>query len=215
MKKIGIILLTMLVVGLMGCAPASRDETDEHPEKETLEGDKVEPVKETAKSTYSVEGYIAEVNSNLELQSEALINNLQKLHTYTFYSQVELLDFVSFPESSELSITMFSMDRQANEVFYDGKDPAIFGGSVSIIEGVNYGERFGGQSEEFWEFYEAKSEEIEEEEKRAFANWFAECWEKANGKSVPLPAYFSIQDDTESFDLKKNDWIMDEEKWSY
>ncbi|MEJ9230370.1 hypothetical protein LAV79_12945 [Peribacillus butanolivorans] len=40
--------------------------------------------------------------------------NMQKLHKYTIYSKVELLDFVAFvddPSEFDLSITMFSMDR--------------------------------------------------------------------------------------------------------
>ncbi|MFU2014221.1 hypothetical protein ACM6Q7_03925 [Peribacillus butanolivorans] len=52
-------------------------------------------------------------------------------------------------------------------------------------------------------------------EKQAFATWVADCWKKADGQSITLPAYFSLQDDYESFNLKKNQWVTDDEKWSY
>ncbi|MFB6800350.1 hypothetical protein ACFCVU_03900 [Peribacillus butanolivorans] len=42
------------------------------------------------------------------------------------------------------------------------------------------------------------------EEKQAFATWVADCWKKADGQAITLPAYFSLHDDYESFDLKKN-----------
>ncbi|QNU03438.1 hypothetical protein [Peribacillus butanolivorans] len=41
-------------------------------------------------------------------------------------------------------------------------------------------------------------------EKQAFATWVADCWKKADGQAITLPAYFSLHDDYESFDLKKN-----------
>ncbi|MDP1420178.1 hypothetical protein Q8G35_17715 [Peribacillus simplex] len=36
-----------------------------------------------------------------------------------------------------------------------------------------------------------------------------------DGQAIKLPAYFSLHDDYESFDLKKNQWVTDDEKWSY
>lgn len=49
-----------------------------------------------------------------------------------YFSEIDLLDFTAFiePTNFEISIGMFSMDREANEVFYEGNDTTVFAGSV-------------------------------------------------------------------------------------
>lgn len=168
-----------------------------------------------AKSLYTVDSYMKTVEDNLKAKSEILISNIKDLHTHTFYSDVEILDFVAFEDMFDVSITMFSMDKEANEVFNENKDSSNFAGSLHMIENVAYTHLMGNQTEDFWTFYEKNEEELSTAEKQAIAKWVTDCWEKADGQALSLPAYFSLHDDYESFDLNKKQWITDDEKWSY
>lgn len=143
-----------------------------------------------------------------------MIEKLKEVQTYNFYSEVELLDFVAERNDFDLSITMFSMDKSANEVFYEGKDSNIFSGSVGIVEDIPFSIVLGNEIDGFWNFYEQNDEELDTLEKQAITNWFAECWEKSNGQAIELPSYFCFHDEYESFDLKKSELISDDEKWS-
>ena len=143
-----------------------------------------------------------------------MIEKLKEVQTYNFHSEVELLDFVAERNDFDLSITMFSMDRVANEVFYEGKDSGIFSGSEGMVEDVPFSIVLGNEIDDFWHFYEQNDEELDALEKQAITKWFAECWEKANGQAIELPAYFCFQDEYESFDLKKREQISNDEKWA-
>ncbi|MGE7767533.1 hypothetical protein [Peribacillus sp. NPDC096540] len=219
MKKASFVLFSiLLLLGLLGCEPNMETKKANSEEKTGKEvEDKSIKENEEVKSLYTVDSYMKSVEENLEARSETLIKNIQKLHNYTIYSKVELLDFVAFvddPSGFDLSITMFSMDRQANEVFYEGTDSTIFAGSLGIIENVKYTHLLGNQTDDFWEFYEKNEEELNLAEKQAFATWVADCWKKADGQAITLSAYFSIHDDYESFDLNNKEWVTDEEKWT-
>ena len=214
MRKTSLAIFTILLsIGLMGCGADGKESKSE--EKEVSEdGEKQSNEGKEAKSVYTVESYIKSVEKNLAANSETLISNMKELQTYTIYSKVELLDFIAFIVDDELSISVFSMDRQANEVFKKGKDADVFSGSREMIENVEYNRLFGDQNNEFWEFYDENEEAIELAEKQAVAAWVADCWKKANGQAIKLPAYFSLDDDDdESYDLNKNQWVDDEEKW--
>ncbi|MFE4893789.1 hypothetical protein [Peribacillus butanolivorans] len=217
MKKVSLVIFSiLLLLGLLGCEAENKKANSE---EKTVKEDEEKSIKEDeVKSLYTVDSYMKSVEENLEAKSETLISNMQELHKYTIYSKVELLDFVAFiddPSEFDLSITMFSMDRQANEVFKEGKDSTIFAGSLGMIENVRYIHLLGNQTDDFWDFYEKNEEELNLAEKQAFATWVADCWKKADGQAITLPAYFSLHDDYESFDLKKNQWVTDDEKWSY
>ncbi|MFE0503184.1 hypothetical protein ACWF7H_13400 [Peribacillus butanolivorans] len=217
MKKVSLVIFSiLLLLGLLGCEAENKKANSE---EKTVKEDEEKSIKEDeVKSLYTVDSYMKSVEENLEAKSETLISNMQELHKYTIYSKVELLDFVAFiddPSEFDLSITMFSMDRQANEVFKEGKDSTIFAGSLGMIENVRYIHLLGNQTDDFWDFYEKNEEELNLAEKQTFATWVADCWKKADGQAITLPAYFSLHDDYESFDLKKNQWVTDDEKWSY
>ncbi|WP_349730607.1 hypothetical protein [Peribacillus frigoritolerans] len=220
MKKAPLVLFSLLLLGLLGCEALNTENKKANSDDEIVKEDEEKTVKEDeeVKSLYTVDSYMKSVEENLEAKSETLISNIKELHKYTIYSKVELLDFVAFvddPSEFNLSITMFSMDKQANEVFNEGKDSTIFAGSLDMIENVRYTHLLGNQTDDFWDFYERNEEELNLAEKQAFATWVADCWKKADGQAITLPAYFSLHDDYESFDLKKNQWVTDEEKWSY
>ena len=202
-------------MGLCGCEATNTDNQKSTPEDKIIKEDKEDKEDKEVNSLYTVESYKNSVEENLKAKSETLISNIRELHKYTIYSGVELLDFVAFINDFDVSITMFSMDRQANEVFNEGRDSTNFAGSLDMIENAAYIHLMGNQTEDFWTFYEKNEEELSAAERQAFTDWVIDCWKKADGQAIPLPAYFSIHDDYESFDLKKNQWITDDEKWSY
>jgi len=212
LKKASLVLFSILLLGVLGCEALNTEN------KKANSDDKIVKEDEEVKSLYTIDSYMKSVEENLEAKSETLISNIKELHKYNIYSKVELLDFVAFvedPSEFNLSITMFSMDRQANEVFNENKDSSIFAGSLGMIENVRYTHLLGNQTDDFWDFYEKNEEELNLAEKQAFATWVADCWKKADGQAITLPAYFSLHDDYESFDLRKNQWVTDDEKWSY
>lgn len=157
MKKVSLVIFSiLLLLGLLGCEAENKKANSE---EKTVKEDEEKSIKEDeeVKSLYTVDSYMKSVEENLEAKSEILISNMQELHKYTIYSKVELLDFVAFvddPSEFDLSITMFSMDRQANEVFKEGKDSTIFAGSLGMIENVRYTHLLGNQTDDFWDFYE-------------------------------------------------------------
>ena len=165
---------------------------------------------------FSVDNYINSIKANLKKQSDLLVENLKKILAYNFSSEIDLLDFAAFiePTRFELSIRMFSMDKEANEVFYEGNDTTIFGDSVAILPGVEYHQLNDIQLNDFFDFYEQNEETLVTKEQNAFTDWFMECWETAGGEALHLPSYFVFHDEYRSFDLKRNQWIDDDEKWS-
>ncbi|MFJ7941715.1 hypothetical protein ACIQYG_25110 [Peribacillus sp. NPDC096622] len=226
MRNYFILAASVISIGLLGACMQEEKAVDKKaPVEESAHAEEPTDVEELfseevneTKSLYTVDSYMKSVEENLDAKSETLISNIKELHKYTIYSKVELLDFVAFvedPSEFNLSITMFSMDRQANEVFNESKDSSIFAGSLGMIENVRYTHLLGNQTDDFWDFYEKNEEELNLAEKQAFATWVADCWKKADGQAITLPAYFSLHDDYESFDLKKNQWVTDDEKWSY
>lgn len=165
---------------------------------------------------FSVENHICSIKSNLEAYSDELVKNLKNVFAYNFYSDIDLLDFSAFiePTRFEISIRMFSMDKGAGEVFYEGNDKTIFAGSVELLPEVEYYQLEGSLLDNFFDFYEQNEETLELQEQKVFTEWFSQCWEKAGGERLNLPSYFVFHDDYKSFSLKNNRWIDDEEKWS-
>lgn len=165
---------------------------------------------------FTVDHYIGSIKTNLEKQSGLLVRNLKNITAYNFSSDIDLLDFSAFiePTRFELSIMMFSMDKEANEVFYEGNDTSVFAGSEEILPEVEYHQLNESQLNDFFEFYEQNEETLVPQEQEVFTDWFRQCWEEAGGTSLNLPSYFVFHDDYKSYDLKNHKWIDDEEKWS-
>jgi hypothetical protein len=165
---------------------------------------------------FTVDNYIGSIKANLEKQSDLLVGNLKNIFLYNFSSEIDLLDFSAFiePTRFELSIRMFSMDKEANEVFYEGNDTTVFAGSEEILPEVEYYQLNDSQLDNFFEFYEQDEETLVPQEQKVFTDWFGQCWKNAGGASFNLPTYFVFHDDNKSYDLKNNQWIDDEEKWS-
>lgn len=208
-------MIILIGVLLGGCNVDDKAETIkvEKPIIEEVEETEVE-VEEEAKSMYTVDSYLKSVESNLETHSDSLIEKLKELQTYHFSSDVEILDFNAERTDFDLSIRMFSMDKAANEVFYEGNDSEIFAGSLDIIENLRYTIVLGNETDDFYNFYDQNIEELDPAEQKLIAKWFSECWKQANGQAIELPAYFAFHDEYESFDLKKDKWVSDDEKWT-
>ncbi|SES46312.1 hypothetical protein SAMN05518872_1263 [Psychrobacillus sp. OK032] len=162
---------------------------------------------------FTIEKYISSLKENLEKNSDKLIRNIREILGFKYYNEIDLLDFSVFIQPFDLSIMMFSMDREANEVFYEGNDSSIFAGSHELLGDMQYYELPNDKSDEFWEFHEQNDEIISKAEEQAIVEWFVACWNKVDGLSIKLPTYFGFHDDDKSFDLHKNKWNSDEEKW--
>ncbi|PEF42878.1 hypothetical protein CON72_02325 [Bacillus wiedmannii] len=108
---------------------------------------------------------------------------------------------------------MFSMDGEANEVFYEGTDKRIFSGSYNVMDDITYYTFSDEESDEFWDFYEKNDAKLSEIGTKAIVEWFAECWNKAGSMNVKLPSYVSFHDDDECYDLHNGKWISDGDKW--
>ncbi|ESU34230.1 hypothetical protein G3A_02205 [Bacillus sp. 17376] len=165
---------------------------------------------------FTVDIYIGSIKASLEKQSDLLVRNLKSISEYNFSTDIDLLDFSAFiePTRFEISITMFTMDKEANEVFYEGNDATVFAGSEEILPEVEYYQLNDNQLDDFFEFYEQNEEILVPQEQKVFTEWFSQCWQEAGGTSLNLPSYFVFQDDYKSYDLKNNQWIDDEEKRS-
>ncbi len=165
---------------------------------------------------FSVDEYIRSIKANLEKESDSVIANMKKISTYNFSSDIDLLDFSPSiePTRFELSIVMFSMDREGNEVFNEGNDQTVFTGSEEVLPEVEYFQLDNDQQEAFFDFYEQNEETLVPQEQQTFADWFRQCWETAGGTSLDLPSFFVFHDEGTSYDLKNKQWVDDEEKWS-
>ncbi|MRX73912.1 hypothetical protein GJU40_17390 [Bacillus lacus] len=165
----------------------------------------------------TVENYIDSMKANLEKHSNLLVANLKSIMAFNYSPEIDLLDYTAFiePTNFEISIELFSMDKEANEVFNDGHDTTIFAGSVNVISDVTYYQLKEQSLDDFFErFYEENDQAIYELEQQTFTDWFSQCWEEAGGFSVNYPTYFVFHDDDKSFDLKNKKWVEDEAKWS-
>lgn len=164
---------------------------------------------------FSIDHYIATIQANLERHTSILVKELHKIAPYKFDKAVDLIDFTAFtdPTRFELSIMMFSMDKNANEVFGDDVTPSSFAGSVEILVNTSYYHLEDDQQEAFWYFYDQNDEELNIKEQQLFTKWFIECWDKAGGKEFHLPAYFGFHDETPSYDLQNAKFVDESEKW--
>jgi hypothetical protein len=170
-------------------------------------------LKDEGNKVFIKENYINSLKENLQKNSQKLVENIKEALNFNYYNEVDLVDFSFFTYPFVLSVTMFSMDRESNEVFYEGKDNSIFAGSYELIGDIEYYNLLDKDSNKFWEFYEQIADEISKAETQAFMEWFVACWNKANAQTLKLPAYVRFDDDDKSFDLHNNKWISDEEKW--
>lgn len=165
---------------------------------------------------FTVDEYIASIQAHLEKHSNVLMDKLTEVVSYNFSPAIELLDFSAFIDSPrfEISIMLFSMNRDANEVFADDNETAVFAGSVNVLQDAPYYQLDDKLRDEFFDFYEQDVEQITEKEQKVFMTWFSNCWDQADGQACPLPVYFGLHDETRSYDLMKKEIVEDDEKWS-
>lgn len=159
------------------------------------------------------ETYITSLKENLQKNSPKLVEKIKKILAFHYYNEVDLVDFTFYTSPFEYSIKMFSMDRESNEVLYNGNDHRIFAGSYELMKDIEYYDIPEGNSHKFWRFYEQNAEELSKDATQAFKEWFVACWNKANGSTLTLPAYICFEENDKSFDLQTNKWVSYEEKW--
>ncbi|MCP1164040.1 hypothetical protein NKS31_13700 [Bacillus sp. 1813sda1] len=165
------------------------------------------------KYLFTIENYKNSLIKELDAKSSDLIERLKATTELNYYKEIDLLDFIAFVQSFELSIVMFSMDGDANEVFYEGTEEGIFSGSYNVMDDSTYFTFSSEESDEFWDFYEKNDVKLSEIETKVIVEWFATCWNKAGGKNVKLPSYFGFHDYDECYDLHSSKWISDGDKW--
>ncbi len=164
---------------------------------------------------FIVDNYIQSIEANLMKHSSLLEKNLKEILQKDISKNVHLLDFTAFVEPTrfELSVMMFLMDTDGNEVFVEKGDVG-FAGSVEVFPEVSFHILEDEQLEAFFDFYEENEEVLVEKERHIFSTWFKSCWENAGGREQERPSYFGVHDDYESLDLKNGDWVDDEGKWA-
>ncbi|MER2106891.1 MAG: hypothetical protein ABS949_08115 [Solibacillus sp.] len=163
---------------------------------------------------FSTEQYLTAITSCLDKKTNQVIQTLQDVFTHPFAPDVELLDFSTFidPIRFEFTVMMFSMDKNAGEVFTE--ETELFAGSLEIVQDASYYELDQPLHDAFFDFYEENGEELEQAEQEVFAAWFAACWEQAGGTAFSLPTYFGFHDAGMSYDLQHARFIDDSEKWA-
>lgn len=160
---------------------------------------------------FTVESYTNLLKDNLSAYSKKLIDIIKEIRTYNYEPTIDLLDFTLFQEPFTLSIRMFSMDKDANEVFQQNKK--YFSGSKEILENVKYFNVSDHLIDDFWDFYDQNEEDLQKIEKEIIKDWFLHSWKKAYGQKIKLVSYLYFHDDLKSFDLHREEWISDEKKW--
>lgn len=164
---------------------------------------------------YTIDGYISSIKMNFDKQNDQVSESLYVLFKRTFTDEIELLDFTVFiePTRFECSVSVFAMDRNANEVLSDSTGTGHFYGSQEIAAEIEYFKLPDNKRTKFEQFYMENEEELMSLELKVLTDWFQENWEKAGGRSLALPSYLILHDGYSSYDLKQNRWVGDGEKW--
>ena len=164
---------------------------------------------------FTIESYRATIQENLEKHTAMFVGELNKIMSYRFDPDVDLLDFTIYTDTRccEISIMMFSMAEDANEVFSEDRTSSNFAGSIEVLPTVAYHPLPDHQLHDFWAFYEKNEAELVSKEQQIFTDWFIECWDNAGGSAFHMPAYFEFHDEGSSYDLQNNRVIDSEEKW--
>ncbi|MBX4261571.1 hypothetical protein KTC96_02525 [Clostridium estertheticum] len=156
--------------------------------------------------------YRNKVRTYLEKFSSDLSDGLMKLSNFNFHPEIEVLDFVIFNEgfTSEFSIRMFCMTRDANEFSHDIKNDGdtYFSGGYDLLQQIEH-----IFSYDELEYYEKLGIDFYKEDSIELIKWFSEIWNKIIAGKINIPSYLCLHDDMRSFDLINLRWILDDEKW--
>ncbi|MFB8425179.1 hypothetical protein ACFC4S_24475 [Priestia megaterium] len=164
---------------------------------------------------FTKEKYLSDYKSNLEKHSAELTKNIKSITLLKYKEEIELLDFTVFTDLLSLHIVVDGMDRYATQYMFDPDiEKDIFYGNIQLLGETTYFSVSEDEEDTFWEFYEASEEELNKREQIILAEWFADCWSKANGSSIGLPSYVGLHDYENCYDLVNKKWIDSEEKWN-
>jgi len=162
---------------------------------------------------FTMERYARTLENALISNTDLLTENLRTIKSFNFFKEIDLLDFGIHIQLSEFSIMMYSMEKDANEVFYEGNDESIFSGSYEALEEIEFMRVPDEDLDEFDTFVEENDDDIYNLQEKLIVEWFVSCWNKAVGHLVELPAFVGIEDGIKSYDLQKDGWILSEDKW--
>lgn len=177
---------------------------------------------------FTVETYIDALKTTLENNSEQLIQKLKQVRAYNYFKEIDLLDiiitiqyfkeieiidFLTEVPPFTLSITLYSMDNDTNEVIYEGDNINIFGGSQELLRETEYYYLKHNHYNSFEEAYNATGEQLDAIQEQVLVEWFSRCWDNAEGKDISLPIYVSFHENENSYDLHQNKWVSFNEKW--
>lgn len=158
----------------------------------------------------TAEEYRAFIHENLVRHTKALTTQLREIIALHFHPEVVFLDFEVFPYglTEELPVRGFLMDSGYNEVFHN--DPGYFAASsLDLLPDIPHIIPLSEKART--DAFLKADIPLYEIEIEALIPWFARCWIAADGERFSLPAYICRHDDIQSFDLKQQLWLPDEE----
>ncbi len=148
--------------------------------------------------SYTAESYTRSVHRCLDRIRDRVVEELEVIFCQAKGLQAEFLEVVIFPDGilNELPITLFFKDQFQNPVLGGTFELGNSSGPVLTPD----------EKEQVYRFDEDGVETLEIE-LEVLIEWFSTCWLAANGSDFQLPAYLSLENDLEAFDLKEMKWI--------
>ncbi|WP_345955108.1 hypothetical protein [Mucilaginibacter sp. PAMB04168] len=147
---------------------------------------------------------------HLETISQELVTDLNSVARgdYSLYkhhtpNDIYLIDIEIFADGYRPVV--YLMDQDETQL---GFKPLLASYPDGVLSGYDY--------DLDYDSYDLSDQEIDdfyEKQKDLFINWFIQCWAKVDNSGLTKPVYLMMHDDAESFDLRRNKWANDDEKW--
>lgn len=149
-----------------------------------------------------LEAFRKEVEQSLSASEIALISKLKSFNTLNFHPKVEKLHCEVFQAESTMSIRVFLMDAELNEVF-NSEGEQFVQSSISLVKDIT----FYPSSDKLDDLYDNHEVEIEKACVEAIVGWFAMCFAKS-APTINLPVFIQHHDSNQAFDLQSQAWIQ-------
>lgn len=122
-----------------------------------------------------------------------------------FAPEVQNLIFEIIPNPPYLGIMLYVVDEMGDEVFCNDPKISPINSCLEILDDVPYLSETDWGNESFDDFPDRFYDSL-------FAEWFHPIWEKAGGERLPFRSLLTIHDGDDAFDLKKSQWLKDEDE---
>ncbi|MFP3727462.1 hypothetical protein U8V72_19975 [Priestia filamentosa] len=162
----------------------------------------------------TIRNYTQALEQSLKQSKPVLISKLKEISGFKFFKDIDLLEFNFQVYATDFQLMLYSMDKEANEVFYEGNDKNIFSGSDTVLEETEYLFLTDEELDTFDDSLFEHDEELAKIQEETVVTWFMSCWNEAIGTKFPLPVYVGITDAESCYDIQNNKWISDEDKWA-